>query len=171
MKLLLLALPLWLFACQTTRTDEPEDLSIASDDYVVLTQKALSYQADFDMEAWAGMLADDVVFIPSEGGPAYRKKAVVVANWSQWRQKNRINVLQLSQLTHLPVRSRGQLPLMGKAGVYVISYCLADLQFTDGHTRRQSLHVCCHFDPKKRIDYYSLYFPAGSPDETAALPQ
>nr|WP_293841730.1 hypothetical protein [uncultured Arsenicibacter sp.] len=168
-KLVLFIASVFLLYCQTIPQEQQDDLSIASGDYVVLTQKALSYQADFDMQAWAGMLADDVVFIPPEGGPACQQKAAVLASWSRWRQKKRISVLRLTQLTHLPVLSRDQLPLTGKAGVYVISYCLADLQFTDGRTCRLSLHICCHFDPQKRIDYYSLYFPAEVSDQTSVL--
>ena len=161
MKPLLLYLPLLLLTCRSADTESSADLTIASSDYVVLAQKALTYQADFDLEAWADMLADDVVFSPPDGVPLHQGKAAVLANWVRWRQTNAIRSLRLSRFTHLPIQTRQQLPLMGKAGVYVVSYCLTDLSLMNGQSCQRSLHMCCHFDAQKRIDYYSLYFPPG----------
>lgn len=169
MKLLLLLLPILLLTCRSADPESGTALAIASPDYVVLTQKAITYQADFDLEAWADMMSDEVEYIPPEGIPARRGKAAMLAGWSRWRQRNAIQSLHLSRFTHLPIQSRQPLPLTGQAGVYVVSYCLADLHFTEGVTRKRWMHVCCHFDPQKRIDYYSLYFPGGLSTEKIAV--
>jgi hypothetical protein len=67
---LLLALNL---ACAPPAPNEPpNDYETADPAYLVLTQKALAYQADFDTDAWGEMLTDSIEFIAPDGQPVWR---------------------------------------------------------------------------------------------------
>lgn len=149
--------------CSCTEQSSPSQASgyaIATDNYAVLAEKALSYQADFDWEGWADLLADDVqYFLPDSTRPLVGK-ATVLAYWKSWPKRTGLRSWQLSHFNHIPVQSTQALHLSGLAGVYVFSMCKGQLTYTDGHTQALSLNYCCHFNANKRIDrLYSYHNP------------
>ena len=158
---LMLCLGLW--ACSSTEQSPPSQTSgysIATENYAVLAEKALSYQADFDWEGWADLLADDVqYFLPDSTRPLVGKTAVL-AYWKSWPQRTSLRAWHLSNFNHIPIQSTQALHLSGLAGVYVISMCKGQLTYTDGHTEVLSLNYCFHFNAQKRIDrLYSYHNP------------
>ncbi len=56
---------LLLVACRNEPSDEPDSsagYSAVPAPYLVLTQKALTYQADDQLDAWGSLLAEDVEY-------------------------------------------------------------------------------------------------------------
>ncbi len=159
--LLCIGLWLWSLACSSTE-QSPSEVSgrytIATDNYIVLAEKALTYQSDFDWEGCADLLADDVqYFLPDSAQPLVGKSAVL-AFWKSWPQRTRLDSWQLSHFNHIPVQTRQALPFSGLSGVYVISMFRGKLHYVDGHTRTLNLNCCLHFNAQKRIDrWYSYY--------------
>lgn len=150
----------WLTACQQTPDTSATTLRLASDEYVVLAEKALTYQADFDWEGWAELLAEDVqYFLPDSTRPLVGNDAVL-AYWKNWPQQTRLRSWQISHFNHIPIQSTQALHLSGLAGVYVISMCEGQLTYHDGHSRTLRLNYCLHFNDQKRIDrLYSYHNP------------
>ncbi|RCR67900.1 nuclear transport factor 2 family protein [Larkinella punicea] len=144
-------------ACTPTTLKEPlTDYGTADLSYLVLTQKALTYQADFDTEAWGEMLTDSIEFIAPDGQPVWRGKPAVLAGWQQWRQQLGVARMQLTNLTHWPIQIAQPSALWHKPGVYVVSYCTAHLSLRDGQQTHLLMHLCCHFDTTGHIDRYLL---------------
>lgn len=162
---ILIPIMLWLtlWACSSAEQSSPSQTSgyaIATENYAVLAEKALSYQADFDWEGWADLLAEDVqYFLPDSTHPLVGK-AAVLAYWKSWPQRKGLRFWQLSHFNHIPIQSTQALHLSGLAGVHVISICKGQFTYTDGHTQALSLNYCCHFNANKRIDrLYSYHNP------------
>jgi hypothetical protein len=159
-----LLLCLGLGACSSTDPKSPPSqasgYTIATDNYAVLAEKALTYQADFDWEGWADLLADDVqYFLPDSTLPLVGK-AAVLAYWKSWPQRTGLRAWQLSHFNHIPIQSTQALYLSGLAGVYVISMCTGQLTYADGHSRTLRLNYCVHFNAQKRLDrMYSYHNP------------
>lgn len=154
-----LLLLLLLTACHPASdpTEADTDYTLAHPAYVVLAQKALTYQADFDADAWANLLADSVVYYPPEGQPPWRGKAAVVAGWQGWRQRTGVRAMHLSGQTHLPLVLAQGLGPWPRPGVYVISYYTARLELGNGPHRQLRLSQYCHFDADKRIDLWMTF--------------
>ncbi|GAB4030115.1 hypothetical protein [Spirosoma gilvum] len=146
---------LGLLACHRSAPDPPtsEPLSIAPPSYLILAQRALTAQADLDTATLDQLLADSIRIEHPNGSSERQAKARLLASWQEELRKTGVLRMRLSDLTHLPIRSRHPLALTGQAGVYVVSYCQATLLYRDGHTARQILHNCYHFDTRQHIDY------------------
>jgi len=153
-----LLLLLWLVSCQPPSEKPETRLQLASDEYIVLSEKALTYQSDFDWEGCADLLADDVqCFLPDRAQPLVGKSAVL-AFWKSWPQRTHLDSWQLSHFNHIPVQTRQALLFSGLSGVYVISMFRGELRYVDGHTRTLNLNCCLHFNAQKHIDrWYSYY--------------
>jgi hypothetical protein len=151
---LFLLLALQTACTSTTLKEPPTDYGTADPSYLVLTQKALTYQADFDTDAWGEMLTDSVEFIAPDGQPVWRGKPAVLAGWQRWRHQTGVEQMQLTDLTHLPIQIAQPLALWRKSGVYVVSYCTAHLSLRDGRKTDLLMNLCCHFDATGHIDRY-----------------
>lgn len=151
---LFLLLALNLACAPPAPNDPPAEFGTADISYLVLTQKALSYQADFDTEAWGEMLTDSVEFVAPDGQPVWRGKPAVLAGWQRWRQQLGVARMQLTKLTHLPIQITQPSALWHKTGVHVVSYCTAHLTLRDGRQTDLLMNLCCHFDATGHIDRY-----------------
>lgn len=144
---------LWLTACQEASKPSAMGLSIATDEYIVLTEKALTYQADGNWEAWADMLAPDVsYFLPDQPQPL-RGKAAVLGYFKAQSTHNPVESVQINRLMHLPV----QRSTVSGSEVYVVSLFRSELRYADGHSITLRYNVCSHFDAEKRIDRLECY--------------
>ena len=159
----LLCIGLWLWALACTSPEQSPSASelpytIATENYAVLAEKALTYQSDFDWEGCADLLADDVQYFLPESSRPLVGKAAVLAYWRNEPQRVHLQSWQFSHFNHIPVHSHQALPFSGVAGVYVISMFRGELRYVDGHTRTLNLNCCLHFNAQKRIDrWYSYY--------------
>ncbi|MFN8357662.1 MAG: nuclear transport factor 2 family protein [Spirosomataceae bacterium] len=139
---------LWLTACQQTTEQSTSGLRIASDNYIVLTEKTLTYQADGDWEAWADMLAPNVsCYLPDQPEPLMGK-AAVLKHFKTLATRQPRHSVRLHSLMHLPVQNSSKT----NGGVYVVSFFRSELRYADGRSTTLRYNVCSHFDAKKRID-------------------
>ena len=151
---------LCLMACSGTTPETPDDvLTIASPDYQVLAQHALTAQAEADTVTLAWLLAPNVRFSPPDSGTDWQGRSAVLRGWHCWQRTHRIAAMRLHKLTYLPVQTDKPLAFMNRAGVYVMCYATADIRYDDGRSEPLRLHACYHFDTLKRIDYGWLSLP------------
>lgn len=135
----------------------PLGYRFASSEYTVLAQKALAYQADFDTLAWADLLAGRVVWQAqgpdADAWPRHR----LVRAWAAWGRAHGVRRLHLHGFTNLALYAPQPLPLTGRRGVHVLTYCTATAELSDGRRIARRLSLCCHFDAGKRIDGLWLF--------------
>ena len=152
-------------ACQSSQKPLPLDadaMSAASSEYLVLAQKALTYQADFRLNDWSSLLAEDVEYDLPAGDSLrrLRGKVAVLAHWRAWKDSHRVREVRLSGFTILPVLSPRAQPLADLPGVYVPVACRRRVTYLSGQVREEPLSQWMHFDEDKLID--RLYDFAGS---------
>jgi len=142
-------------------TSAPTDVyAIATPNYAVLAEKAISYQADFNWESWANLLAEDVQFFLSDSIPPLVGKQAVLTYWKTYPQRRKLSSWQLSHLNHIPIESSQKLYISGMEGVHVFSMFKSQLTFLDGNSHVMNLTYCSHFNKKKLIDRcYMFYQP------------
>ena len=165
---MLLRLPvfalLWLIiSCSTSqeRVSKLTDIyTIATPNYAILAEKAISYQVDFNPDGLANLLADDVqYFLPDSAQPLIGKQAVL-AYWKSYPQRMKLSAWQLSHFDHIPVESNQQMRISGLKGVYVFSMFRSQFTFLDGRSRSLNLNCYSHFNKQRLIDrFYSFHQP------------
>lgn len=143
-----------LAACQQGSKISDSGLRIATDEYIVLAQKALTYQADGDWEAWADMLADSVMYYAPDYAQPLKGKAAVLAHCQAAAARRPLESVNLERLLHIPVQRSTP---KSEAGVYVVSLFRAKCRYADGRRSALRFNVCCHFDADKRIDRLEAY--------------
>lgn len=155
-KIVLMAL---LLACQKQEKLSNHNLSIATHDYAVLAEKTISYQTDFDLEAWSKMLADDVqVELPDDTTSLNSVgRTAAIAAWQNWKEKNKIQSLKCSGFTQIPVSSQKAMKFSDLSGVYVFSLFQGTILYTDGSTADLKMNYCFHFNESKMIDRYYAF--------------
>ena len=80
---------LGLMTCMNQSPMSSDNFESVKDVYTVLAEKAITAQADFEFDAWAGMLAEDIEFtFPNDTVSNASKlvgKAAVIAYWKKWQ--------------------------------------------------------------------------------------
>lgn len=132
---------------------EGED-TLAPSTYVVLAQKALTYQADFQWREWADLLAPDVeYYLPEARGPSRLVgKEAVLAYWKNWPQACKARQVSLSDFTILPLQTTRSLPLAKLPGVYVSVVFERTVIYESGQEVRRPGCLWLHFNHDKLID-------------------
>lgn len=155
-KILLMSL---IFACQKQEKLSNNNLSIATQDYAVLAEKTISYQTDFDLDAWSKMLADDVqVELPDDTTSLNSVgRTAAIAAWQNWKKKNKIQALKCSRFTQIPVSSQKAMKFSDLSGVYVFSLFQGTILYADGRTADLKMNYCFHFNESKMIDRYYAF--------------
>ncbi len=130
--------------------------------YTVLVEKAITLQADLDLEAWADMLADDVVYsFPDDGAQNQTTlvgKPAVLVYWQNWREKHHIKSFSFTGFSHAPFLSTKNLNIYSLSGVYVFSIFMSKMVFDNDETVELFMNYCCHFNKDKRIDRCYTYY-------------
>ncbi len=161
-------------SCQTTenRRRAAPDSAQATTHYVVLAQKALTYQADFQYEAWAGLLAEDVVYYPQADDSTARPlagKADLLAYWRHWQDTSGIRAVRLSAFRLEPVGEQMVRPprLADQPGVYVAAAYQRQLTYDSGEKVARPESLWLHFDDDQRIDRLYYFQPDDPPPQVA----
>lgn len=147
-------------ACQKQEKLSNNDLSIATQEYAVLAEKTLSYQADFDLESWSFMLADNVEFsLPFDNSKTnFVGKDAAITAWKNWKTKNKILKVGFSDFTQIPVSSQKTMKVFDLSGIYVFSFFNGTIFYTNGTTSKMKMNYCFHYNEAKMIDrYYAFY--------------
>lgn len=135
--------------------------TIASDEYSVLSEKAINYVASFNFDAWAEMLADDVVFVFPDGDVDTRTtlkgKQAVLDWWRNWHKNSGIKSMSMSEFNHIPFEANGQLKGGAQPGTYNISYFSSNQEYSNG-TVKLRMNFVTHFNKERKIDGYHTYY-------------
>ncbi len=141
-------------SCNPTEQNHHHVDSDTFSDYVALTQKALSYQADFDIEAWGEMLAPNVeyTFPYRQTQTKVTGKKQLLFHWKNQRPQAHIKSIQLTNFHFVPLNTPEPLPFGDLGGVYVLAMFTRKITFLSGQILEQTISLWCHFNPEKRID-------------------
>ncbi len=134
---------------------------IAPVEYATLSEKALLHVAKFEFDAWAAMLADDVVYSFPDGDAATRTtltgKNAVVGWWKNWKEKSGVESMNLSEFNHLPInvieQPKGGFP----TGIYDIVY-FSNTMIFHGKPVSLRMNFSVHFNAEMKIDHYATYY-------------
>jgi 3-phenylpropionate/cinnamic acid dioxygenase small subunit len=151
-----LAIIIALFS--TTKAQaQAANYEIAPQEYVDLSEKALSQVIKFDFDAWANMLADDVEFWFPDGDNNTRTKLVgkkaVIDWWKNWKATSGIKSMTMDEAVFLPVNALKPTAGSKLTGNIVISYFTNHFVFTTG-TANLRMNFVTHFNANKKIDRY-----------------
>lgn len=155
---LLSVMGLWACSATNRESSPPADrYSIATQNYAVLAEKALTYQADFDLEGWGSMLADDVQYLPLDSTHPLVGKKAVLAYWNNHRTQRRILSLRLNDCTYIPLQLNRSLDSQGPSGVYVYTTCRSEQRLQTGQNQTRHWVIQTHFNDQKLIDRLYTY--------------
>jgi ketosteroid isomerase-like protein len=145
----------------TTPATTNPNFSIAPIEYAELSEKALNLLAKFEFDAWAGMMADNVVFAFPDGDVDTRTildgKAAVIGWWKSWKEKSGIESMTMTEFNHIPLHLTGQIKGGAPAGFYDITYFSNKMVF-GGRPVDLRMNFSVHFNLDKKIDRYTTYY-------------
>ncbi len=132
----------------------PEAYAVASSQFAVLAQKAVTYQADFQLEAWAQLLAGNVEYHLPVGDSLVllRGKTAVVSHWSAWKKYRQVQGIHLSRFSIIPLHCAQELPLADLPGVYVPVLFRQRITYVSGREVERPGCLWLHFNEQKLID-------------------
>jgi hypothetical protein len=156
----MLAIIIALFS--TTKVQaQAANYEIAPQEYVDLSEQALSHVIKLDFDAWAGMLADDVEFWFPDGDNNTRTKLVgkkaVIDWWKNWKATSGIKSMSMDEANFIPVnvlKATGGIKLTGNL---VYSFFSNKMVFASGSTNLR-MNFNTHFNADKKIDRYIAYY-------------
>jgi hypothetical protein len=138
--------------------DEPSPgegvYALAPASYVVLAQKALTYQADFQLEAWGELLAKDVEYhvLDSDSSHPLVGRTAVLAYWQNWKSSGAVQEVRRSEFYIIPIRSPNTLPIYHLSGIYVSVTFRQRVTYLSGQVRGRLVCLWLHFNRQKLID-------------------
>ena len=140
------------------------NFSIAPVEYADLSEKAMGHFAKFEYDAWADMLADNVVYAFPDGDVDTRTKlegkAAVVAWWKSWKEKSGTESMTLSEFNHFPLNVTVQPKGGALMGNYDFCY-FSNKMMVAGKPVALRMNFITHFNADKKIDRYTTYYDRG----------
>ncbi len=137
------------------------NFSIAPVEYADLSEKAMGHFAKFEYDAWADMLADNVVYAFPDGDVDTRTKlegkAAVVAWWKSWKEKSGTESMTLSEFNHFPLNVTAQPKGGALMGNYDFCY-FSNKMMVAGKPVALRMNFIAHFNADKKIDRYTTYY-------------
>ena len=137
------------------------NFSIGALEYAELCEKALNYLAGFDFDAWAGMMADNVVFSFPDGDVDTRTKLegkdAVVGWWKAWKEKSGVESMTMSEFNHFPLNVTAEPKGGAPMGNYNFVYFSNKMVFA-GKPVALRMNFAVHFNADKKIDRYVTYY-------------
>ncbi len=134
---------------------------IASDDYELLTEKALNHVSNFELVDWYEMMADDIEYYFPDGDAETRSKLIgkseVMEFWNGYQEKSGNNKMTFTDYVHVPVNVKERLNYTGLTGVIVLSYFSSELVYGDKSTNIR-MNFVTHFNDENLIDRYYTYY-------------
>jgi hypothetical protein len=138
-----------MMACNGTKKQDV-DYEIASPVYIALTEKSLDYLAGFELDSFAEMLADSVVYELPDGTKMIGKTALV-AYWQNYKNDSDIQSMKITNANYLPVNTHTRHKASESLGVKVV------VDFTSNIVRNNKeiavkMNFSFHFNHQKLID-------------------
>jgi ketosteroid isomerase-like protein len=144
----------------TTAVTNP-NFGIAPIEYADLSQKALDLMSKFEFDAWAEMLADNVIYTFPDGDVDSRTtlegKAAVVNWWKSWKEKSGVESMTMSEFNHFPLNVTAQPKGGATMGNYDFVYFSNKMVF-GGKPVSLRMNFVLHFNADKKIDRYITYY-------------
>jgi hypothetical protein len=152
-----MAIIIALFSVTNNAQAQPANYKIGKQEFVTLSEQALSHVIKFDFDAWAGMLADDVEFWFPDGDNSTRTKLIgkkaVIDWWKNWKATSGIKSMTMDEAVFLPVNALKPTAGSKLTGNIVINYFTNKLDFATG-TANLRMNFVTHFNANKKIDRY-----------------
>jgi len=137
------------------------NFSIAPIEYSELNEKALNHFAKFEYDAWADMLADNIIYSFPDGDVDTRTrlegKAAVLAWWKSWKEKSGIESMTITEINHFPLNVTAQPKGGAQTGNYDFVYFSNSMVF-GGKPVALRMNFAVHFNDQKKIDRYVTYY-------------
>ena len=137
------------------------NFEIAPLEYAALSEKALDHFTKFEYDAWAEMMADNVVYTFPDGDVDTRTKlegkAAVLAWWKSWKEKSGVESMSVSEFNHFPLNVTGEPKGGALKGIYDFAYFSNKMVMT-GKTVALRMNFITHFNAEKKIDHYTTYY-------------
>jgi len=136
------------------------NISLAPVEYSELSEKSLQHLAKKEYDAWADMLADDVVYAYPDGDMDTRTKITgksAVVDWWKKSEEKGTNSMTLSDFNHTPINATGQLKAGAPTGIYDLVY-FTNKMVINGKPVSLRMNFSVHFNADKKIDRYYGYY-------------
>jgi ketosteroid isomerase-like protein len=136
------------------------NLTLAPVEYSELSEKSLQLLAKGDYDAWADMLADDVVYAYPDGDMDTRTKITgktAVLDWWRKSKENGTDTMTLSDFNHTPINATKQLKAGAPTGIYDLVYFTNKI-IIKGTPVSIRMNFSVHFNADKKIDRYYTYY-------------
>jgi ketosteroid isomerase-like protein len=136
------------------------NISLAPVEYSELSEKSLQHLAKKEYDAWADMLADDVVYAYPDGDMDTRTKITgksAVVDWWKKSEEKGTNSMTLSDFNHTPINVTGQLKAGVPKGIYDLVY-FTNKMVINGKPVSLRMNFSVHFNADKKIDRYYGYY-------------
>lgn len=150
-------------ACSVDRSGV-ENYSVAPSSYGILAEKSLDLMAGLDVETWATMLSDSVVFHFPDGDEStctrlIGKKAFMIW-WKNYIEGSGLKSMSIENGTYMPVNIENPIRPGDLPGTQVIAYFSNRMIYKNG-TESVKMNFIIHFDKNKLIDGYYTYYDPG----------
>ena len=136
------------------------NVSLAPVEYSELSEKSLQLLANQDYDAWANMLADDIVYAYPDGDMDTRTKITgkdAVVNWWKKSKESGMESMTLTDFNHTPINAIRQLKAGAPTGIYDIVY-FTNKMIIHGKPLSIRMNFSVHFNADKKIDRYYGYY-------------
>jgi ketosteroid isomerase-like protein len=147
-------------ADSTSGTVTNPNISLAPVEYSELSEKSLQHLAKKEYDAWADMLADDVVYAYPDGDMDTRTKITgksAVLDWWKKSEEKGTQSMTLSDFNHTPINAIRQLKAGVPAGIYDLVY-FTNKMIINGKPVSLRMNFSVHFNADKKIDRYYGYY-------------
>lgn len=135
--------------------------TIAPTEYAGIAEKALIHFGDFEYDAWADMLSDNVEYDFPDGDENTRTKLIgkpaVIVWWKNWQKTSGAESMTMSGFNHFPLEVTGEANGGAAKGMYVFSYFSNKIVYK-GKPIGIRMNFITHFNNDKKIDRYITYY-------------
>jgi hypothetical protein len=156
--LILLLTPVLFFSCKTRTAEGKDEASATADNaaefadarFTDIGRRHMTMFQNGNIEGWAGMFANNVVFYYSGGDSLVGKKALI-DYWTN-RRANVIESLKISNDIWLPVKVNKPQQTQDVPGVWLFHWHQFDTKYKNGNTLTGWVHTAFHFDDNEKVD-------------------
>ena len=138
-----------------------ENYEAASTAYSALAEKSLDLLAGFNLDSWASMLSDSVVYYFPEGDVKTCRKLTgkkeVLDWWKNYVSSSGLESMSIENATYMPIHLRNGIRPSDLPGTQVIAYFSNKLVYDRGAVSVK-MNFVIHFDKAKMIDGYYTYY-------------
>jgi len=136
------------------------NISLAPVEYSELSEKSLQLLAKGDYDAWADMLADNVLYAYPDGDMNTRTKIKgkdSLVTWWKNSKESGLESMSLTDFNHTPINAIKALKAGAPTGIYDLVY-FTNKMIIKGKPVSIRMNFSVHFNTDKKIDAYYTYY-------------